>query len=373
MNRFFACLFILLCLLFYAPVLHGQSLNATPPKILNLDSLSNEDKDMLIEYLDSFKNDLAEVLDVFNLNKKGSPDTSVFDMDHRSHIEIGLDFASRILVNGRIVQLSTTKGKAIGLNGVGFYPSVEYYHKTGMYFALGTTFYTDSAIAHSTPVPVVSLTAGYSHTFFKRWFLSSAYSRTFNTYGSSESRKLLNNTMSFSSAIDIWKKLIFTSTLYAYWSSDHSSTLPSDEKSSIELLLSLRKEFVLIKFLGAKEFSITPTLSLYFANDNRTFVTALGVSDVKKDNRKDTVTRTQNINNFYGLLNIEPSVNIDWRIRNLDISLTPVLAVPFNIFYPGKDVRVLNPKVYRFYVQAGVKYLFCVKRKAKNTKASVSR
>ena len=372
MNRVFTHLFILLFIGFYSSGLCAQSLNDNPSKILNLDSLSAEDKDLLIQYQDSFKNDLSEVLDVFNLNKKASIDTSVFDMDHRSHVEVGIDFASRILVNGRIIQLSTTKGKSIGLNGVGFYPSIEYYHKTGLYFELSTTFYTDSGLAHATPVPVVSVAAGYTHTFFKRWFLSSSYSRTFNTYGSAESRKLLNNAISFSSAIDIWKKLIFTSTLYVYWSSDHSSTLPSDEKSSIELLLSLRKEFVIIKFLGAKEFTITPALNLYFANDNRTFVTALGVSDVKKDTRKDTITRTQNINNFYGLLNMEPSVNFDWRIRNLDISLTPVLAVPFNIFYPGKDLRALNPKVYRFYVQAGVKYLFCVKKKAKNAKASAT-
>ena len=149
------------------------------------------------------------------------------------------------------------------------------------------------------------------------------------------------------------------------WSGDHSSSLPSDEKYSVELQLSARKEFVIHNFIGAKEFTITPALNFYFANDNRSYVTALAVSDVKKNTKKDTIVRTQNISDFFGFLDMEPSVNFDWRIRNADIYLTPTLAIPFNVFSSVKDKRFLNPKIYRFYLQAGAQYLFCIKKKHK--------
>jgi len=363
MNRFAALLLVIVGLAVYPFRLCAQAPANGAPKLLNLDSLSADDQALLMQYQDSFKNDLYDFLDVFAKPGKNQIDTSVYDMDRSSHTEVSLGFVSRQLINGRVIALSTTKGKLIALYGVGFYPAVAYYHKYGFYLELSTTFYTDYAIAHATPVPVVSPSAGYAHTFFKRWLLGASYTRTFNTYGSAESRLLLNNTMTFTSSVDIWKKLIFTSCFSTYWSTDRSAGLPADEKLSTELVLSLKKVFTFYKFLGAKEFSITPALNFYFANDNRTYITALAVSDVKKDVKKDTVVRTQNVNDFFGFLDLEPSVDFDWRIRNLDIYFTPTLAIPFNIFYPGKDERALNPKVYRFYAQAGIKYLFNVKRK----------
>ena len=363
MSRF--TLFILIALaIVNSPLnLGAQMRNDSLPKVINLDSLSADDEALLVQYKDSFKNDLYDFLDIISPTKQVKVDTSVYDMDRSSHVEVSLDFVSRQLINGRIIALSTSKGKVIALTGVGFYPTIMYYHKYGFYAELNTTFYTDYKIAHAAPVPVVTPSAGYEHTFFKRWFIGAGYEHTFNTYGSSLSRQLLNNTMTITSSVDVWKKFIFSSVFYVFWSSDHSASLPPDEKLSVELLLSLKKEFVIYNFLGAKEFTITPAMNFNFANDNRTFVSALAVSDVKGDSKKDTIVRTQNVNDFFGFLDLEPSINFDWRIRNVDIFLLPTLAVPLNIFYPGKDERVLDPKVFRFYVQAGVKYLFCVKPK----------
>ena len=372
MNKFGAILLITLGFFVIPVITRAQTGNDSAPKMLNLDSLSEEDQALLLQYQDSFKNDLYDFLDVFSKQKIKAIDTSVYNMDRSSHAEVSLGFLSRQLINGRVIALSTTKGKLLVLNGVGFYPSVAYYHKYGFFFDISTTFYTDYNIAHATAIPAISPSAGYGHTFFKRWFLGANYTRTFNTYGSAESRILLNNAMTFTSSIDLWKKLIFTSSFYVYWSSDHSASLTTDEKLSTELVLSLKKVFTIYKFTGAKEFSITPAMNFYFANDNRTYITALAVSDVKKDSKRDTVVKTENVNDFFGLLNLEPSVDFDWRIRNVDIYFTPTLAIPFNIFYPAKKERVLNPKVYRFYAQVGIKYLFCVKKKRKDKTVAIA-
>ena len=372
MNRFYLFILVAVGVVMYPLTSGAQTRADSLPKVINLDSLSADDEALFVQYKDSFKNDLEDFLDVINPSKQIKIDTSVYDMDRSSHVEVSFDFVSRQLINGRIIELNTSKGKVIALTGVGFYPTVMYYHKYGFYAELNTTFYTDYKIAHATPVPVVTPLAGYQHTFFKRWFIGAAYERTFNTYGSSLSKQLLNNTMTISSSVDVWKKLIFSSVFYVFWSSEHSAGLPADEKLSMELVLSLKKEFIIYKFLGAKEFTITPGMNFNFANDNRTYISALAVSDVKKDAKKDTVIRTQNVNDFFGILDLEPSLNFDWRIRNVDIFLLPTLAVPLNIFYPAKEERVLDAKVFRFYIQAGVKYLFCVKPKHQAINSPVS-
>lgn len=338
---------------------YGQSESNANFKPINLDSLSEEQKALLIEYKDSFEDDLHNVLDVFYGAEKKRFDTTVYDMDRSSHVEIGLDFVSSNLINGR-----TT-----GISGVAFYPSITYIHKTGFYFALAPGFYTDRSVVKATAVPLISLSAGFQRTFFKRWFLGVGYSHNFITYGGTVSRRLLNNSLSFSTSVDVWKHLILGGSACIYWSSVHSRLLPEAFKFSAEVILTIRKEFIIYKFIGAKVFTIAPALNFYLGYDNMAFARQLGASEVKADSTtKKQITKVV-VNKYFGFLDIEPSVTLDWRIRNFDISVVPTLAIPFNTLNTQTNTRVFNPKVYRFYVQAGVRYLFHVK---KNKRKSVS-
>jgi len=340
----------------------AQNTSDTIPLFISFDSLSLDDKALMDKYKDVFENDLEDFLDIFNTSPKSKIDTTVYDMDRSSHVEIGLDFISRNLINGRIT----------GISGVAFNPSVSYYHKTGLYFGISTGFYTDPAIVKVTAVPLVALSAGYQHTFFKRWFIGLGYSHNFVTYGGTVSRRLLDNTLSLSTSVDIWKHIVLGASGDIYWSSIHSRVLPEAEKFSSEIALSVRKEFFIYKFIGAKVFTITPALNFYFGNDNRAFAKQLGTSEVKGDSvTRKNVTKIIS-NNYFGFLDIEPSVMLDWRIRNLDIYATPTLAIPFNTLNTKTDVRTLNPKIYSFYIQAGIKYLFCVKPKKKKAANAAS-
>jgi hypothetical protein len=338
---------------------NAQAKSDTIPGYINFDSLSIDDKALLEKYKDVFENDLQDFLDIFNNTPhKSRIDTSCYDMDRSSHVEVGLDFLSSNLINGR-----TT-----GITGVAFNPSVTYYHKTGLNFGVSAGFFTDHSIVKATAIPVVSLAAGYQHTFFRRWLIGAIYNHNFVTYGGTVSRRLLDNTLGFSTSIDIWKHIIINATAEIYWSSIHSRLLPEAEKFSSEIVLGIRKEFFIYKFIGAKVFTIAPALNFYFGDDNRAFAKQLGTSDVKGDSITRKAVTKIITNNYFGFLDIEPSVMIDWRIRNLDICVTPTLAIPFNTLNTKTDVRTLDPKVYRFYVQAGVKYLFCVKLKKKASK-----
>ena len=360
MMNGFKGVWVLILLLFASNTLWCQAITDSIPSFINFDSLSLDDKALLTKYKDVFEDDFHDFLDIFNDSPKSKIDTTVYDMDRSSHVEVGLDFVSSNLINGRLT----------GISGVAFNPSVAYYHKTGLYFSISPGFYTDPAIVKATDVPLVNLSVGYLHTFFKRWFLGVGYSRSIVTYGSTVSRRLLDNTLSLSTSVDIWKHIIIGAGGDIYWSSIHSRLLPETEKFSSQIVLNVRKEFFIYKFIGAKVFTITPALNFYFGDDNRAISKQLGSTEVKGDSAtKKQITKVI-ANNYFGFLDIEPSVAIEWRIRNLDIYATPTLAIPFNTLDTKTDNRTLNPKIYRFYIQAGIKYLFCVRKKRKANKAS---
>ncbi|HWB62777.1 MAG TPA: hypothetical protein VG603_04640, partial [Chitinophagales bacterium] len=334
--------------------LHGQTPAMYPP--VNLDSLSPEDKLLLETYKDSFDTELEEFLGAVGDKKFYKFDTTVYNMDHSSHCEVGVGFASRILINGRDVDVK----------GVGFYPVGEYIHKTGFYVGAGMSFYTDSTLAHAAPVPSAVLTAGYSHLFFKRWLLGASYAHTFINYGSTDSRTLLSNNFTLATAVDMWKRLVLTAAFGVDFSGIKDKSAPGFEKRSYDVALTLRKDFVIYKFIGAKVFTITPAFAAYFATDNMAFIRERSVAEQQLTGLgRFTIA----IDHFFGFVNMEPSLTLDWRIRNLDIMVMPALAIPFNTFDYTINQRVHNPKEYRFYVDAGIKYLFCIKKKAKaNTK-----
>jgi len=156
----------------------------------------------------------------------------------------------------------------------------------------------------------------------------------------------------------MYKRLILSAALYVDFTAARIRSLPAFDRRSVEIALSLRKDFVLYKFIGAKVFTITPAFNVYFATDNLAFVRQRTAAEQKHGALGQYTTA---IDNFFGFVDMEPSLTVDWRIRNFDISVTPVLAIPFNQFDYTSNTRVENPKQYRFYVHAGVKYLFNVK------------
>lgn len=352
MNRWVA--FLLLFSVF--PVaLWAQKNQEDLSSIPDIHKLGPVDSALMELYRDSFENDLINFLSIFQDPKARRADT-VYSMDRSSHAEVALGFASRNMVYGR----------DIGISGVGFYPSIDYYHKYGFFAGFGLTLYTDPAIENLAPVPAVALYAGFRRTFFKRWFLEASYTRTFLTYGSVESKNMLINDFAFASSVDCWKRLIFSFSAYVDWSSlSVIRGLPLFERRSYEIPLSLRKEFIIYDFIGARIFTITPIITAYFATDNFAFIRQRAVAE---ETGGKLSYYTTSVDHFFGFVDVEPSLSLDWRIRNVDIFALPALAIPFNTFDYQTGSRVKNPKEYEFYVQAGVKYLFHLNKIRKQNK-----
>ena len=343
--------YALFLLVFYVTPASAQKKTDTSPPSVNLDSLSENDKILFEMYKDTFDIELQNFLAAFRVADL-KIDTTISEMDKKSHVEIGVDFVSRVLINGR----------EQGLNGVVFLPCVGYYHKTGLYALLTSNFYTDKAITQYATVPVNILSAGYQHDFFKIWSVDASYSRIFISYGSVVSRSLLNNTFTVNTGVNIWRRLIFEASFYIDWSSLRNRD--AFEERAIGFATSIHKEFILRKFIGAKIFTISPGVTAYFATDNLAFVRQRAVAEQVHN---PLSLYTTGIAHFFGFVDIEPYISFDWRIRNLDIFTSATVAIPFNTFNYNTNIRIDNPKEYRPYVSAGLKYLFAVKRFKKHS------
>ncbi|MBK8658610.1 MAG: hypothetical protein IPN22_06980 [Bacteroidetes bacterium] len=352
----------------WCAVLQTAAQSQTPIQVMNLDSLSTEDSLLLAEMKSEWMQEVSDIKAAFHPKKmKSAIDTTVALMNRSSHVEIGLDALGPVYANGR----------ATGIEGAAIFTSVMYYHKLGFYGALNLGFYTDSFIRKAAPVPVVSISPGFYRTFFKRWSLGAGYSRNFALYAGNFERGLLNNSISISNSYDFWNYLSLNLHVNVSWSSNLNSkksftvNIPPLPPKKVEykqatkglgqgyatsIVLGLKKDITVFNFVGAKTFTITPSFQMLFGNDNNTYILRSVVNGRIQPPQSDR---------FFGLLNIQPSLSVNWRIRNLEIYGTFNLAIPFNEFDENSFTRIRNPRHYYPFGEGGVRYFFRVKKKVK--------
>ena len=326
---------------------------------------------LLEEYKDSFMSEVKLIKSTLGLKKAKPIDTTVALINRSSHCEISLDATGPIFSNGRTTSLT----------GAALYPSVMYYHKTGLYASLSMGFYTDSAVRKSAAVPLVAFSAGFYRTFFKRWTFSIGYSRNFTLYQEKIYQGMLNNSFNLFNSFNFWNYLTLGVNTSVSWSSNLTSkkylevqlgpnrpvrkvyykTLTNDigQAYGVNVALSLRKDFSFFNILGAKVFTVSPELYFIFGHDNSAFL----IQGFRQPGQSPLT-----YDKFFGLLDIEPGFSVDWRIRNLEIFGSFHVAIPFNDYNETTYTRVVNPKEYHPYGSGGIKYLFRIapKKKVRN-------
>ena len=135
-------------------------------------------------------------------------------------------------------------------------------------------------------------------------------------------------------------------------------TKDAGQAYSANINISLRKDFAFYNIIGAKVFTITPDINFLFGHDNNTQI----LSPFRKPGSIVSSDK------FFGFLNVEPGVTVNWRIRNLEIFGAFHLAIPFNVYDDDLNTRVKNPKEYHPYGEGGIKYLFRVAGKKERKK-----
>lgn len=374
--RFYAVVFF--CLLCFAnQCVASIAADSTRYAITSLDSLSDEDLALLEEYKDSFLLEIQDIKQTVFYKKRKPIDTTVAQMNRSTHFEIGFNASGPIISNGRNQNL---KGAVLS-------PNIMFYHKWGLYAALGFTCYTnpvsvtgDSAVK----LPGLYITPGFYRTFFNKWSLGFSYGRNFIFYGENIYRGLLNNSISLHNSFDFWRYITLSVTASISWSSNLRSkkyfefkvpppppplpqisltkriyysqlTKDAGQGYSANLAISLRKDFSFYNIIGAKVFSVIPDITFLFGHDNNQIITLRnrdGGSIISSDK-------------FFGFLSVEPGVSATWRIRNLEIFGAFHLAIPFNVYDYDLNKRITNPKQYNPYGEGGIKYLFSIAPKKK--------
>ncbi len=359
---------ILILLLLAIQCFASASADSTRYKISSLDSLSDEDLRLLEEYKDSFLTEIREINSTVLYKNRKPIDTTVANMNGSSHFEIGVSASGPIISNGRNQNL---KGGVL-------LPSIMFYHKWGLYFALGFTCYTNPISVtgdSSVKLPGLYVTPGFYRTFFNKWSIGLSYSRSFIFYGQNIYRGLLNNSFALYNSFDFWRYITLSVNASVSWSSNLRSkkyyeiklpppfpsntpgkkiyysqlTRNAGQGYSANMAISLRKDFSFYNITGAKVFSITPDLMFLFGHDNNQILTL-----------RDGGGSILSSDKFFGFLDIEPGFSAAWRIRNLEIFGAFHLAIPFNVYNYDLNKRVKNPKQYYPYGEGGVKYLFSV-------------
>jgi hypothetical protein len=244
-------------------------------------------------------------------------------MDRFSHIELGLDMASNQYYFGR-------RGPAAGAEGD---PSLKYFNKTGLYAMFDADIYDikysliqkgkkgkQDTIAGQKTESDLTFTAGWARTFFDKWDIELYYDHAVIFYGTD--RELLSNTLDFNTGFDFWDYI--TARVDYEFLFGGASTDPIRKKTSSFFLFNLSKDFKIYRLPGAAILSIGPEIGCYVGNDN------LARSRVIARNRHGGENVPELYDNFFGLMDVEAGVNIEYRIKNLGITFSPLVAIPFN-------------------------------------------
>jgi hypothetical protein len=286
-------------------------------------------------------------------------DDTIEHMDRSSHIELGLDMTSNQYYYGR-------RGPASGAEGN---PALKYVNWTGLFGMFDADMYNlhyslVRPLRHDTITtdklePDLTLTAGYEHLFFEKWDIEFYYDHTFIFYGTD--KQLLSNTLDLNSSFDFWDYI--TAGFDYQFLFGGASTDGLKKKLSNVILFDLYKDFKIYRLPQSAVLSIGPEILTNVGNDN------LARSRVIARGRHGGENVPELYDNFFGLLDVEGALNIDYRIKNLEVSFSPHIAIPFNEIpatLPVNLTEVSQLAQYRqnqmqapiFYATVGIKYYF---------------
>lgn len=306
--------------------------------------------------------DYDEMIDSLRDEAHDCADSIIEHMDRFTHFELAADIESNQYYYGR-------RGPATGAVGS---PSLKYVNKTGLYAMFNTDIYSirysairlkksgkqDTIVGQKTE-PDITLTAGFARTFFEKWDIEAYYDHTFIFYGTD--KNLLANTLDINTGFDFWDYI--TAKVEYQFLFGGASNDPAKRKQSNVLTFDLYKDFKIYRLPGAAVLSIEPEIMSNVGNDN------LARSRVIARGRHGGLDVPQLYDNFFGLLDAEAALNINYRIKNLELSFSPHVALPFNEIpgtLPPTITTAAQLAAYRqnqmqapiFYASVGIKYLF---------------
>lgn len=356
-------LFLIFPVLEYAQKIENYTCLDSVKHIQNSVIYNLHQQHLPLKVIDSISDHYKDIRDSLRERAHDFTDSIMEHMERWSHLELCLDLISNQYYYGR-------RGPAAGTVGS---PSAGYLNKTGLYTTFTADLYelsiqqiqapkrgsrTDT-VPKSIFEPDLTLTAGWTYTFFNKWDLGIYYDHSFIFYGTD--KKLLSNTLDLNSNFDFWGYLnagFDYQFLFGGAASD-----PLNKKTASVFLFNVSEEFRLYRLPDAAILSFEPEVSSYVGNDN------LARSRQIAKGRHGGENVPELYDNFFGLLDLEAAICLKYRIKNLELQFAPHIALPFNEIpdrLPPNITQASQLAQYRqnqysppvFYASFGLKYLF---------------
>ena len=305
---------------------------------------------------DSIRDAQADLRDSLRDLMHDRVDSSIDYIDKFSFFEAGLDYSNRITAFGR------TYG-----NAMSFMPYIRYKHKSGFYAEFKVNYYyARKDTFFDNPISELPLGVGFERDLFENWYLNACYTHYFTLFeGQKDSTTLLNNEFALINSYNFFDYITAGVDFDFFFGRAAIPTDPGVTPKKIEtgevLSFYLRRDFdIYIKRKNAGSiFTIAPQFKVDVGSDNIADRLPLAANYILNTTPADTKS-------FWGLLDMEASVNVQWRIRNFEIMVTPRMATPFNMNQTAIDNKPGKPV---YYVTASARYLLrLTKKKHKNTK-----
>ncbi|MFI5221649.1 MAG: hypothetical protein ACHQK8_04935 [Bacteroidia bacterium] len=302
------------------------------------DSLTGANKDIIDSLLDQEEHKINHLLHRVNRS---------------SHFEFDNNFANLNVFNGR--QITNLVGGLIA-------SSITFKHASG--FSLSWSMYQFPEDPNMTvTIPSWDMGLSYKNTLGENFSYDASFTYSQINYGDPITAQLLTKTILVSGNYDFDYFGLNAEFDFAFGGSNQS---PAIEKRASMFIVTADKEFIFYHFLGSYKFIIDPQLNVDYGSDNFILIKKLNAakqvnSNNKKKNSKTPPAQVKEVavgSTFYGLLAIDPDIEITYTLRNFDFYFTPHFAIPYNVLDDNTNKRTSGAGTPIFYFNTGITWRF---------------
>ena len=296
---------------------------------------------------DSIKQFIDSIAQAKKDSTHDAVDSILNSIEDKSHFEVELDYANHVVSAGRRYGL---------LKNREFYPSIKYYHKSGLSFQIENSFITYPATKTNKKKPANSTTQtnnsstntdfilSYSHSLTDNWSFGAEYTY-WRTNDTTTDHSLAKNSM-----FDVNTDYDFN-----YFTVNLDGAYIFSEEPTPTISLSVYHTFSLYQTLGALKFNICPQAKMYWGSES---VSLHGLAKEYKKNKKSNPT--VNTNKF-DLMYYQFQVSMDYHLKNFVFDFTPKYVIPMNVPEANKKTYETESTPF-FYFIASIKYMFKIKK-----------
>jgi len=307
------------------------------------DSLNDDKKDKLNDEKDSIIDNAKDILDSLEEIEDHKINAALHQLSKPSHFDFDHSITNKNYINGRPSPIV----------GMSYNPSILFKHNSGIYTQFMIYQYPEDVNINNA-IPEWDIMVGFEKSVTENLYLDMNYTYSKLTYGTKASQQLMANNLTLSGSYDFDIISLGSDFMYLYGG---GTNLPSQQRQSTLVNFYIDKEFSFNHLLGSYYCSLDPELTIDMGNDNLFQVRKKLAGEQVIINKKGKTVPAAIVDNFWGLLGVDASLNLSYKIRNFKFYFSPHYIVPYNVLN-DKNVRQMGASTNIFYFTTGITYRF---------------